>query len=225
MVEHEQSAFLLHSRPYRDHQKIVDLFTEYDGKVSAIVYVGQSPKSNKKALLQPFLPIKVSLSGKSSLKKLVAIESQEKSFQLIGNYLFSGFYINELLVKLLPELIPSEQLFSQYNSLLNTLNTQHSLEIPLRAFELNLLSELGVALDFDQLSKCHCQQVIFSPEFGFACAENERLTYNKQDLLALANNDYSVASVRYSAKQLMRQVFDYLLDYKPLNSRALFVKK
>ena len=50
----EQSAFVLHSRPYREHQQIVDLLTEHNGKVSAVVYTGKTNKSNKKGLLQPF---------------------------------------------------------------------------------------------------------------------------------------------------------------------------
>ena len=106
MTELEQSAYLLHSRPYRDNQSIVELITEHEGKVSALVYIGKSAKSNKKALLQPFSPLSIVLKGKSSLKNLSRVESASKSITLSGNYLYSGFYINELLVRLLPELRP-----------------------------------------------------------------------------------------------------------------------
>ena len=49
-----QYAFLLHSRPYKEHQLIIDLLTKEDGKVSAVISSGHSLKSNKKAILQPF---------------------------------------------------------------------------------------------------------------------------------------------------------------------------
>ena len=47
----EQNAFVLHSRPYRENQQLVDLLTQQDGKVTALVYVGQSKRSIKKALV------------------------------------------------------------------------------------------------------------------------------------------------------------------------------
>ena len=68
MQEITQSAFVLHTRPYRENQLLVDLLTEYDGKLAALSYIGHSTKSSRKALLQPFLPISITLKGQSSLK-------------------------------------------------------------------------------------------------------------------------------------------------------------
>jgi DNA repair protein RecO (recombination protein O) len=74
MEEFEQSAFLLHSRPYRENQILLEFLTSHQGKISAISYLGNSLKSNKKALLQPFSPLKIVLKGKGNLRYLQRVE-------------------------------------------------------------------------------------------------------------------------------------------------------
>ena len=144
MQENTQSAFVLHSRPYRENQLLVDLLTEHDGKLAALSYVGHSTKSSRKALLQPFLPIQVTLKGQFQLKNLARVEPIGKSFLLKQNALFSAFYINELLVKLLGENIACTELFQQYRNSLKALVETSNIEICLREFELMLMEELGV---------------------------------------------------------------------------------
>ena len=82
MIPKPQSAFLLHSRPYQEHKLLVELLTAEEGKVGAVVYAGKSSRSNKRALLQPFLPLTVSLKGKSQLKTLHSVEANGKSLLL-----------------------------------------------------------------------------------------------------------------------------------------------
>lgn len=144
-------AYLLHSRPYRDSSVLLDFISEVYGHVSAIAYVGKGKKSNKKGLLQPFSCLEIELKGQSSLKTLSQVQQAEKSLPLKGHYLFSGFYINELLVRLLPENIPCELLFHLYQLSIRQLNQQENIEPILRRFEMSLLEELGVSLDFSVL--------------------------------------------------------------------------
>ena len=96
-------AYLLHSRPFRDSSLLVNLLSEEHGHVSAIVYVGNSKKSNKKGLLQPFACLQIELKGQGDLKTLSRLEHAEKSINLTSHHLYSGFYLNELMVRLLPE--------------------------------------------------------------------------------------------------------------------------
>ena len=229
MTNNEQAAYLLHSRPFRDNQSIVELLTEFDGKVSAVVYLSKSLKSNKKALLQPFSPLNVLLKGKSNLKTLSLVESTAKSFQLSGNYLYSGFYINELLVKLLPELIPCPTLYDDYQSLLLTFNQQKMIERPLRTFETQLLNELGVAFDFEQAMECENDKLHFVPGEGFSPVTgnmhgNQYQIYAKSDILAIGQGCVSARQELLTWKRLMRQMINHLLGNKPLNSRKLFEK-
>jgi len=220
-----QAAYLLHSRPYQEHKLLVELLTEYDGKVAAVVYNGKTAKSNKKPLLQPFLPLTVQIKGNGQLKTLQAIEAKDKSLSLLGSFLYCGFYINELLVKLLPELIPCHTLFEQYSRVLLELQQQKEPELILRNFELVLLEELGIGLDFTQVNACSSNLVSFCFDKGFIAADNLNLVLPKVDLLAMADKNFETMQVRKTAKQLMRHIINHLLGHKALNSRKLFEKE
>ena len=223
----EQLAFVLHSRPFRDHQHIVELLTEHDGKVSAIVYSGKTNKSNKKGLLQPFSPLNVVLKGNNSLKNLSRVEVAEKSYLLKGDCLYSGFYLNELMVKLLGELIACPSLFHHYQLSLSLLSKQLPIEPILRKFELDLLEELGFSFDFSPVFEHEVKNFYYIPEEGFIpCTEKLNLPlFNASHLQAISQQELSDINVLRSHKLLMRHVFNGLLGGKPLNSRKLFKRK
>lgn len=222
-----QQAFVLHSRPFKEHQVILDLLTEYDGKVSAVVSPGSSLKSSKKAFLQPFYPLNVAFKGNNALKKITFIEPAGKSFQYFGNTLYSGFYLNELLVRLLVELVPCPQLFLHYKVSLIGLSEGKELEQVLRAFEFALLDELGLTLDFESLSETATKYFHFVHEQGFVPADRESgvAYYDRNHLLAIAMQDFTDPKVKITCKRLMRQIMAPLLGNKPLNSRKLFTQK
>ncbi|MFT5815648.1 MAG: DNA repair protein RecO (recombination protein O) [Psychroserpens sp.] len=227
MLETTQSAFVLHSRPYRENQLLIDLLTEHDGKLAALSYVGHSTKSSRKALLQPFLPIKVTLKGQYNLKSLIRVEPIGKSFLLKKNALFSAFYINELLVKLLGENIACEALFQQYKMSLEVLSQANNIEICLREFELMLMDELGLSFDFSLVFEHSAEGFYYLPDEGFipAYTKLKQPCYNRWHLQAIAERDLSTPEVLNTFKALMRQVINHLLDGVPLNSRKLFSKK
>lgn len=227
MKETEQNAFLLHARPFRDNQLIAEFLTQDSGKVSAITYIGTSLKSNKKALLQPFSPLVIVLKGQGDLKKLVRVEASQKSFLLSKDFLYSGFYINELLNKLLAEHIPCEALYLLYRTSLQALSEQTALEPILRRFEQSLLEELGLTIDYSILLEHNQAQFYYKPEQGLVpCIETcTNIRYAKEHLLAIEQQDFTKPEVMRSYKQLMRQILNHLLAGKPLNSRKLFTKK
>ncbi|ARD44970.1 DNA repair protein RecO [Colwellia sp. PAMC 21821] len=227
MQEITQSAFVLHTRPYRENQLLVDLLTEHDGKLAALSYVGHSTKSSRKALLQPFLPISVTLKGQQSLKSLIRVEPIGKSFLLKKNALFSAFYINELLVKLLGENIACGELFQQYITCLTSLAEASNIEICLREFELMLMEELGISFDFSLVFEHSAQGFYYLPDEGFipAYTQLKQPCYDRLHLQAIAQQDLSTPEVLITFKNLMRQVINHLLNGVPLNSRKLFSKK
>ncbi|WP_286234883.1 DNA repair protein RecO [Thalassotalea sediminis] len=227
MQEIEQRAFLLHARPYKEHQIIAEFITEQQGKVSAITYSGQSTKSNKKALLQPFSPLIVSFKGKANLKAISLLEAAGKSWRLSGNYLYSGFYLNELQSKLLDELLPIPTIFKQYSVAIEELANQQSIEPILRKFERHLLDELGYGFDFEPLFECNTPYCHYLPDQGFVAEQQgwHAKRYNVEHLISIAQNQTVEADVMQTYKVLMREVFHHLLDGKTLNSRKLFIKR
>ncbi len=222
----EQAAFLLHSRPYRENQVIVELLTENEGKVSAIGYVGKTQKSNKKGLLQPFLPLTVLLKGKANLKNLSRVEACQKSYALSGNFLYSGFYLNELLVRLLGEHISCQSLYLQYQNSIAALAKQEPIEQVLRQFETVLLEELGMCFDFSPVFESDQSHFYYLPEQGFipALAKLNSPRYQREHIQEIALQAFSSSDVLRSYKILMRQVINHLLAGQPLNSRKLFNK-
>jgi len=226
MEAFEQAAFILHSKPFKDNQLIVDLLTEQSGKVSAVVYTGKTQKSNKKGLLQPFLPLKVVLKGKGQLKNLSRIETTQRSYPLTGNYVFSGFYINELLVRLMGEHIECPELFHQYRKSIQALAKKEPVEQNLRTFEMTLLDELGQSFDFDIVFESQERYFYYILEEGFvpALSKSNLPKYNRGHLLAIAEECFDDEQVLKTFKLLMRQVINNLLGGKPLNSRKLFTR-
>lgn len=241
----EQSAFVLHSRPYRENQQLVDLLTEQNGKVTALVYVGQSKRSIKKGLIQPFLPLNVILKGQGSFKQISQVDTIGKSYSLIKHSLFSAFYINELLIRLLTEHITCQQLFSQYKKTLLALSQGAEIAPQLRLFELSLLEELGLSFDFSPVFEHDVSCFHYIAEQGFVpvystehtLPKSNTLCFDKKHLQAIAQRDMlsqgtatdellvehkKTEAVSYTFKLLMRQVINQLLGNKPLNSRKLF---
>lgn len=226
MRDIEQHAYLLHSRPFKDNQVIAEFLTQDLGKVAAVTYVNASSKHSKKAILQPFIPLVITLRGKGNLKSASAIEAVGKSFTLAGMHLFSALYVNELQCKLLTESMPSPNLYDFYQQTISELALQHDIEPILRAFEWQLLQELGYAIDFSPLAQITSEYCQFLPDIGFIAYHegNQGAALKRMHLLAIANEKVLDKSAMQTFKLLMRQVIHYLLDGRPLNSRKLFTR-
>ena len=224
MLDNPQLAFVLHTRPLNENKQIVDFFTEQDGKLSTASFISQSKKSDKNALLQPFTPLTINVSGASNLKKLKFVEAADNRFLLQKKSLYCGFYLNELLTRLLPEQIECRQLFSQYVMSLKQLTLEHNIQNTLRLFEMALVDELGCAIDFSPVFDIDCLSFYYIPQQGFipAIQKQNLPCYHQQCLMAIANNQLDDKEVQYTFKLLMRQVISTLLGDKPLHSRKLF---
>lgn len=225
-----QPAYLLHSRPYRDTSVLLDFFTPDHGRVSVMGKGVRRPTSKLRGLLQPFNPLLISFSGKSSLKTLTHAESAGLYVNLTGQALFSAMYLNELLCRLLHEHEKDHVLFELYSRTLLML-AHEELEPVLRSFELDLLDSLGygIALDADARHGDAVEASRFYflvPELGVIRAEDgvqdNVVLFRGEDLLAIAHRDFSEISVRKAAKQLLRQCVNNLLGDRPLKSRRLF---
>jgi DNA repair protein RecO (recombination protein O) len=227
-----QPAYILHTRPYRDTSLLIDLLTPDFGRVTAIARGVRKVKTPKRQLLNPFSRLLVCWQGKTDMKLLTSFEADNHFLTLKGNYLYSGFYLNELLVRLLPEMDRHNGLFFAYEESLKALQHEVEIEPLLRGFEFRLLEELGYALDFTQdvrsgqsiiaegFYECHIQEGFFAA----APDSPEQLLLKGESLLAIAAGDYSLPATRQAAKKLSRRVLRPLLGSKPLHSRELFIQ-
>src|SRR6185295_15598478 len=108
----DESAFVLHAYPYRETSLIVEAFCADHGRVALVARGAKRPRSELRGLLQAFQPLLISWFGQQELKTLLKAEWRG------GSPLVCGFYLNELLLKLLPREDPHQQLFANYESAL-----------------------------------------------------------------------------------------------------------
>jgi DNA repair protein RecO (recombination protein O) len=222
-----ESAFVLHSRPYRDTSLLIEVLTENYGRLSILAQGVRSLRSRKNGLLVPFLPLLLSFSGKTNLQTLRHVEASGLSYNLVGKDLISGFYLNELLVKLLPQHIPYPNIFQIYNYTLAELVNSENLELTLRIFEKCLLMHLGYGLQLDRTvdneEVLAEENYIFEFGVGLKIAKYlDNYTFSGRSLLALQAGVLITQKEFRDAKRLLRSVLFILLDKKPLKSRELF---
>lgn len=245
MVDHKillQPAYVLHQRAYRDTSAILELFTPEHGRVGVVAKGVKSRKSNWRGVLQPFQPLLVSWYQRGELGTLTAAEPRGQALVLAPEFIASGFYLSEIILRLVDRHEGQLELFGCYDKTLRSMATisglaedkSVQLEILLRKFEVQLLAALGYGLVLDQdvstgKSVQPDLEYIYQLEHGpilamMNAAENIMVDGPRasgETLLALKNNDFSSEKIRLQSKQLLRSVLGYYLGPKPLQSRDL----
>ncbi|WP_151883724.1 DNA repair protein RecO [Pseudomonas putida] len=221
-----QPAYVLHSRAYKETSALVDFFPP-QGRVRAVL---RRARSKGGSLVRPFVPLEVELRGRGELKNVGRMDSAGTAAWLHGDALFSGLYLNELLMRLLPAEAPFPTLFEHYTLTLQALGAGRPLEPLLRSFEWRLLDELGYAFSLQQ--DVNDQPVAADGLYRLrvdAGLERVELAqpglFRGTELLALAEANWEAPGALLAAKRLMRQALAVHLGAKPLVSRELFRKR
>ncbi|HEY3488379.1 MAG TPA: DNA repair protein RecO [Gammaproteobacteria bacterium] len=228
-----QPSYILHQRDYRNTSAILEILTRDHGRVSIVAKgIKAASGSQRRGLLQPFLPLLISYAGKYELCTLTAVEAAgDDHSRLQGQALFSGFYLNELLMYLLQRGDPHEQLFRDYADTVSRLKSQEACEPVLRRFEMCLLQELGYGLALEAEAITHhpidpANRYYYDPLRGPVSVESvtsrQLPTVSGACLQALAHADFSDRRYWAEMKILMRSVIGHHMDGRPLNSRELF---
>lgn len=225
-----QPAFVLHSYPYKETSLIVDVFSREHGRVALVAKGAKRPHSKLRGVLQTFQPLSVSWSGKSEVRTLTSAEWIGGMLPLEKSALLNGFYLNELLVKLIAREDPHPFLFDHYVAALNRLAHAQSPAIVLRQFEMSLLKETGVGgnwlacSDTGEAVVAHRQYVV-EPELGVRVARSTEagLQVAGKTLLDMENDDYSDAVTQAQSKTLMRYLLAHHLGGSPLNTRQILI--
>ncbi|MNR87031.1 DNA repair protein RecO [compost metagenome] len=223
-------GYLIHHRKYRERSHIVHLFTQEHGRVDGILRQTPPPQ---------YQPICLQASGKSELKNFTKLEIVNQPIFFFGDAFFSGFYLNEILLRLCPLEVQMEQSFAQYAHTLTQLqqlalqaDPNQFLKQILRQFEHELLEDLGYALDFstdaNQLEIQTSLNYIFQLNEGFIpTAQASRATLNGQQILSMCQyekgRDFGLEQLQLLTK-LYRQMISSLLGDRPLKSRQLWIQ-
>jgi len=209
-----QPAYVLHSRAYKETSALVDFFTP-QGRMRAVL---RRARGKGGSLVRPFVPLELELRGRGELKNVGRMDSAGIAAWLHGDALFSGLYLNELLMRLLPAEAPFPALFEHYTLTLQALAAGRPLEPLLRSFEWRLLDELGYAfsLHHDVNDQLIAADGLYRLQPGL---------FRGSELAALAEADWDAPGALLAAKRLMRQALAVHLGAKPLVSRELFRKR
>ena len=227
---HGQPAFVLHSYPYKETSLIVDVFSRDHGRIALVAKGAKRPHSSLRGVLQTFQPLSVSWSGKAEVRTMTGAEWVGGLLPLEKSALLCGFYLNELMVKLVARDDPHPQLFDYYVAALNQLAHDESAPIVLRKFELGLMRETGVAGD---LTRCTVsgQQVapdgtyVVDPERGPRPVQpaDKWPRVSGTTLLDMQRGDYTDITTQLQSKFLMRFLLAHHLGGAQLNTRQILI--
>jgi DNA repair protein RecO (recombination protein O) len=219
-------AYVLHQYAYRDTSRIVEVFTDEHGRLSLFARGAHSAKSSWKGVLRPFQRLLLSWSGKSEAGQLIGAEIDGAVTNLAPARLMSGFYLNELLLKLTERFDPHPQIFCSYAACVQALCAGDIEEPALRRFEKQLLDALGYGLQLAQTVEGLPVQRDHYYRFGLEsgpqpCAAEAPGAVYGQSLADLRSESFLDERSLRDAKRLLRSAIDACLDGRALKSREV----
>ena len=221
-------GYVLHTYPYKETSLIVEAFTRRYGRVALLARGARRPRSAMRGVLLSFHPLRLGWSGSTELATLMSAEWSGALHHLAGRGLMCGFYLNELLLRLLPRDDAHEALFDVYGDALSRLADAMDFAAILRGFEKRMLAELGYApllmQDADNRPIDPVRRYLYEPERGPVPAGNGRmgdLVVSGQTLLDVAADEYGRVETREEARSLMRALIAQRLNGQELHTRVV----
>lgn len=225
----ETQGYLLHTLAWRETSLIIEVFTEQHGRLALIARGVRRPRALLRGVLQPFQRLQLAWFGQeTSLRTLKTAEWLDSLPLLRGKALFCGFYLNELLYRLLPPDEPHGSLFLAYGDALRQLSEGKGAEPILRAFEYHLLHALGVAptavlatvnqeplLPETWYQLDHDGAVVRQAEHG------EPVSFHGKTLQDMVSGCYEDPRTLQESKALMRRLINIHLGGKEIYTRRI----
>ena len=229
-----QAVYVLHTYPFKETSLVVELFSQQFGRIAAVAKGARRPHSAMRGMLQSFQMLSGAWSGKNELKTLHSLDWNAGLTLIKGEALMCGFYMNELLLRLLPKEDAHENLFEYYANSLQTLSNGADLATTLRRFELKLLQEMGYAVpllqDENDMAIEADKTYRYEAEFGACELKAVNIVMRKngiqlsgKTMLDMARDDYADSATQSQSKQLMRYLIAHYLGDKPLHTRQLLI--
>ena len=226
------AAFLLHAHPFSESSLVLDAFSRDYGRLALLARGARRPRSALRGVLIGFQPLELGWFGGGEVKTLAKAEWLGGQPMLSGKRLLLGYYLNELLLRLLPREDAHPTLFDAYAAALTGLAGARTEAGALRQFELTLLRELGYGLQLERAadSGAALQSDVwyrYEIERGpveVRAGENLDGAVRGRTLLAMAADDYTDERTAAESKLLMRQLMNHYLSGQNLQSRRVFVE-
>jgi DNA repair protein RecO (recombination protein O) len=233
----QEPGFVLHTYAYKETSLVVEAFTRGHGRLALLARGARRPRSAMRGLLLAFHPLRLSWSVSTELGTLVSVEWLGGLSSLSGLGLMCGFYLNELLLRLLPRDDPHERLFDVYADSLSRLAVGQQQAAVLRGFERRLLTEVGYAplLERDAVSGAPIEPMrhyVYEPDRGPVPvngvqerpASGMETVVSGRTLLDVARDDYDRPETREEARTLLRGLIAQRLGGQSLHTRVVLME-
>ena len=226
-----QPAFVLHQYAYRETSRLLDVFSRDYGRITIYARGVQRPGSQIRGVLLGFQPLLLSWFGSGEVKTLHAAEWQPGMAQLAGLPLLCGFYLNELLLRVLPKDEPNSDIFAAYFAAIKALaclpRDGAGVEPILRDFERQLLDRLGYGINWrceagSNIPLVSTQRYDFHYGVGLQRSAHPA-SFEGRLALAFADADYSDVALLPWAKMWMRQSISAMVGDSILHTRQLLI--
>ncbi|MGE4242777.1 DNA repair protein RecO [Ramlibacter sp.] len=180
-----EPAYVLHRYDWSESSLILEILTRHHGRVAVVAKGAKKPSSNFRPILLPLQQLEVAFGGDAEIRTLKAAEWAGGQVMPTGDALLAGYYLNELLMRLLARDDPHPALFDAYAGAVHVLAGDHaeSLEPALRSFELLLLREIGL------LPSLNLQTLTMAP----LAAGGRYALVPESGLIAIADDDARAA--------------------------------
>jgi DNA repair protein RecO (recombination protein O) len=141
-------AYVLHASPWRETSLIVQAFSRDYGRVALVAKGAKRPYSVLRPVLVGFQPLWLSWSGDAEVRTLTRAEAGPVRL-LRARALMSAWYMNELILRLLPHEDPYPGVFDAYETSLDVLADPDGSPqaAVLRRFEWLLLEQAGYGVE------------------------------------------------------------------------------
>lgn len=223
-----EPGYVLHHRAYRNTSLIVDCITARYGRQGLVAQGARRPGSRQAAILQPFRRVRLSWIRRGELGRLTYVEADADALDISGDSLLAGFYLNELLLRLVPSGDQNDQILSCYSSCLDQLAEAQDAARALRLFELELLDALGYRVDLDHDFRTgkpiepDCVYV-FEHEGGLTASKAHPTmeTFSGRHLIDLREQRLDEQASLSTAKRLLGSILKLHLGERPLRTRQV----
>ena len=220
-----EAGYILHARPWRDTSLLLEVVLRESGR-RGVIARGARSNMRQRGRLQPFRPLWLELAGRGELAQLRSVEEMHALPALRGRVLACGYYLNELLMRLLPRDDAHPELFDAYARALAALACGASEAPVLRGFEKELLEQLGWAPDWllTQADLPVQAELFYRVEAGQGitpCLPLDASAIRGESLLHLAEQRFEHPASAREIRRVLHHLLAPYLGSKPLQSREL----
>ena len=222
-------GFILHAWDWSETSLLLDVLTVRYGRVVLVARGARRASSQYRGLLTAFCPLRFSWSGAKEAKMLTRAEWQGTMVPLTGEALLSGFYVNELVLKLTAREERHPGLFEAYVAVIHdlALGERDKMNQALRRFEMAILKAAGWAPTVSEEGGYACFVVRHGEIVGLQHKDQLQTgesAWEPKYVHAWLSGDMAKPTTQRVARDMLRALIEYHLDGRHIHSRRILAE-